>query len=304
MLPGRSGVDPDRHGFVPSTPVPPGPGPRVTTPAGMEIATWDLGGSGPELLLIHGTGFHGRCWEPAAATLGKSFHVWAIDQRGHGASAHAPDHRYDDWGRFVDDLLAVVDGLALFHPYAGGHSLGAAVLILAEQRRPGTFAALYGYEPIILPPNLAVVLEGNFHLRDVSLKRRNVFDSLEAAHANFAAKLPFSRFDPAALDAYVAGGLLPRPDGTVGLACPGPEESSVYEGATRHHAYDHLGDLHLPVTLAGAADGGDVDPSLLGDLAGRIPGARVETLAGVSHFGPMEEPALVAEAMAGALLER
>lgn len=285
-----------------STPTPARPGPLVTTAPGMQIATWDLGGEGPELILTHGTGFHGRCWSPVAVGLRRSFHVWALDQRGHGRSGHSADRSYDDWGRFVDDLLAVIDHLALERPFAAGHSLGAAVTILAEQRQPGTFAAIYAYEPIIIPPRGIVVARGNLRLRDLALKRRNVFESVAAAQANFAAKPPFDRFDPAALDAYLEGGLITQPDGTMALSCPGDEEASVYEGATRHHAYDRLGQMELPVTVAGSAEGGDIDPVLLGELAGRIPGAHLRPIRGVTHFGPMEEPALVADEITRALL--
>ncbi len=268
----------------------------------MQIATWDLGGEGPELILVHGTGFHGRCWAPMAPVLGRSFHVWALDQRGHGQSGHSADRAYDDWGRFVDDLLAVIDRLGLERPFAAGHSLGGAVAILAEQHRPGTFAGIYAYEPIIIPPPVIALAEGNRRLRDLALKRRNVFDSVGAARANFAPKPPFDRFDPAVLDAYLEGGLSIQPDGTVALSCPGDEEASVYEGATLHHAYDRLGEMNLPVTVAGSAERGDIGPELLSDLAGRIPGARLEPLRGVTHFGPMEEPGRVADEMARALL--
>jgi pimeloyl-ACP methyl ester carboxylesterase len=93
------------------------------------------------------------------------------------------------------------------------------------------------------------------------------------------------------------------PDGSVTLACPGSEESSVYEGAVHHDAFDRLGDLALPVTLAGAATGGDIDAGLLERLAGRIPGAVATPLGGVTHFGPMEDPdriaALIVDALAG-----
>lgn len=278
------------------------PGPLVTTAPGMRIATWDLGGEGPELLLIHGTGFHGRCWAPMAEALGRSFHVWALDQRGHGRSEHSADRAYDDWSRFVDDLLAVVDHLGLERPFAGGHSLGGAVAILAEQQRPGTFAGIYAYEPIIIPPRLISLAEGNRRLRDLALKRRNVFDSVAAARANFAGKAPFDRFEPAVLDAYLEGGLSAQPDGTVALSCPGDEEASVYEGATRHHAYEHLGEMDLPVAVAGSAEDGDIDPALLGDLAGRIRGARLHPLRGVTHFGPMEQPVRLADEITRALL--
>lgn len=279
----------------------PRPGPRVPTADGLEIATWDLGGSGPELVLTHGTGFHGRCWAPLAGVLGQAFHVWAIDQRGHGSSGHTADERYDDWRHFADDLLRVVDHLSLGRPAVAGHSLGGAIAVMAEQARPGTFAGLFAYEPIILPGDVTRGIQGNMHLRDLALKRRNTFPSLAEARANFASKPPFARFRPDALDAYVEGGFLPLPGGAVTLACPGPEESSVYEGAVRNDAFERLDELRLPVTFAGAAAGGDLDPELLGRQAKPIPGATVTVVDGVTHFGPMEDPDRIAGLIVDAL---
>ncbi|MGH9062298.1 MAG: alpha/beta fold hydrolase, partial [Acidimicrobiales bacterium] len=106
-------------------------GPVVRSGDGIDLQTWDLGGDGPALLLIHATGFHGRCWLPLAPALAERFHVWAYDQRGHGASGHTAAGDYRDWSSFVDDCLAVVDHLGLEQPYAAGHSLGGAVGLLA-----------------------------------------------------------------------------------------------------------------------------------------------------------------------------
>ena len=52
---------------------------------------------------------------------------------------------------FADDVLAVVDALGLDGCVAAGHSKGGASLLLAEERRPGTFAALWCFEPIVFP---------------------------------------------------------------------------------------------------------------------------------------------------------
>jgi pimeloyl-ACP methyl ester carboxylesterase len=279
----------------------------VTGAGGVEIATWDLGGAGPALLLSHATGFHGRAWEPLAPRLEANHHVWALDHRGHGSSGHSPDGRYEDWNRFTDDLLAVVDALAgasLLDPgdlVGAGHSLGGAVLLLAAQRRPDLFRSLYCYEPIIFPPPAPDQEPRPNHLAAVALRRRETFVSLEAARANYASKPPFSRFTPEALDAYLAGGFVPRADGSVGLCCRPAEESSVYEGAFRHDAYRHLGAVGIPVTVACGESGGDLGLDLLGDLAGRLPRGRLEPIAGCSHFGPFEAPDVVADAILVAL---
>ncbi|MEM7002493.1 MAG: hypothetical protein AAF529_17015, partial [Pseudomonadota bacterium] len=43
----------------------------------------------PSVVLAHATGFHGRCWLRAVACMPQSWHVVAIDSRGHGQSSEA-----------------------------------------------------------------------------------------------------------------------------------------------------------------------------------------------------------------------
>lgn len=267
----------------------------------MEIATWDLGGSGAPVLLAHATGLHAWTWLGVAAVLGETHKVWALDQRGHGTSGHPPDRTYRDWSRFALDILAVVDALELASPAGVGHSLGGGALMLAEQRRPGTFAALWCYEPIVIPPGGGAVRAGNSNLAAISRRRRDRFDSRRAALDNFAAKPPFDRVAPGVLEAYVEHGFCDDPGGGVRLALSGAEEATVYEGAPVHDAWDHLPAMRLPVTVAGSAEGVAGPVALVEDLAGRIPGATVERFAGLSHFGPLEDPRRVGLAVAAAL---
>jgi pimeloyl-ACP methyl ester carboxylesterase len=275
---------------------------RVRGAGGVEIATYHLGGDGPPVMLMHATGFHGRCWLPLVPALADQFSLWSIDLRGHGSSGKAPDHRYDDWTYFVDDLFAVLDSLGLQGWRGIGHSLGGAVLLVAEHRQPGTFSQLCLYEPVVLPPPAPGQRTGpSRSMSDVVRKRRASFSSRREARQNFAAKPPMNRFDPAALDAYVAYGLVDLPDGTVTLACAREDEATVYEGASRNHVWERLPDIRLPVTILGGFDPRDPVSRSIEEVARQIPGGRARRLSGLSHFGPFEEPLTIGRAAAAAL---
>ena len=124
----------------------------VTAPDGVVLAVHEHGGDGRPTLFCHANGFHGAVWEPMSAALGDGFERWAIDFRAHGASVVPPGTPLP-WEAMRDDLLAVVDDLDIEpgHLLGIGHSMGGAALLLAEQARPGTFAGLWLYEPIVPP---------------------------------------------------------------------------------------------------------------------------------------------------------
>ena len=283
--------------------MPPDIGPRVRGAGGVEIATYHLGGEGPPVMLLHATGFHGRCWLPMAPALAGEFSVWSIDQRGHGASGKAPGE--PDWSLLVDDLFAVLDALGdnELDGWRGvGHSLGGAVLLLAEQRQPGTFLDLCCYEPVVMPssPPPAGFSGGN-SMSERARKRRHRFASREAARENFGSKPPMNRFDPAALDAYVTFGFVDEPGGGVTLACTGEDEASIYEGAPLHHAWDRLSEVRPPVTVLGGEDASDPVSGYVEDIARRLPRGSAIRMPGLSHFGPFEDPMGVGRTAAAAL---
>ncbi|MGH9055929.1 MAG: alpha/beta fold hydrolase [Acidimicrobiales bacterium] len=281
-------------------------GPRVRGAGGVGIATYHLGGDGPPVVLLHATGLHGRCWEPLAGSLADRFSVWAIDQRGHGDSGKAPGGRYDDWSVFVDDLFAVLDTIG-GGTWAGlGHSMGATVLIMAEQRQPGTFSSLCCYEPVVVPPGGPARpwppgYNGPMSISELTRKRRASFASRQEALERYAAKEPFSRFDPTALAAYVEFGFVDRPGGGVTLACRRDDEASVYLGAPRAGAWDRLQEVRVPVAVLGGASSVDPVSSLLEDVARRLPRGGARRFDGLGHFGPLEDPPAVGQAAAEAL---
>jgi pimeloyl-ACP methyl ester carboxylesterase len=280
----------------------------VETTDGVRIATYDLGGNGPPLILAHATGFHGLVWLPVAAALRGRYHCWSFDSRGHGASQQAPDGNYD-WDGFALDVLAVTRSLSASaeaggereRPRAVGHSCGGAALLLAEEAEPATFAALYCYEPVVPISEGARAGEGaapkGNPLAAGARRRREVFKSRAAALDNYAAKPPFSAFDPASLEAYVEWGFRDLPDGSVQLACRREDEARVYELAWQHHAYQHLDQVACPVALASGGRDAHFGIDIITAVAARLghgPGAPVEVHAELGHFGPLERPAEIA----------
>lgn len=291
--------------MVRMSPVSPAPVRSVPSTGGVTVALHDLGGHGPPVLCAHPTGFLAMTWAPLAAELAARAHCWALDFRGHGAST-APASGDYDWAGMADDVLAVVDDLAAagITGLAGvGHSMGGAALVMAEQRRPGTFRALWLYEPIIVPTANPIESPiGSNPMAATARRRRPWFPDRAAAYDNFAAKPPLSRMVPAALSAYVEYGLRDRTDGGEGveLACTPETEARVFEGAWGHDTFGHLGSVACPVTVAVGGDGSP--PARFAELvADALPHGRLEAHPQLSHFGPMEDPATMAAAVAADL---
>ena len=251
--------------------------------------------AGPTVLAAHATGFHGMVWQPLAGALADrtNARVVAPDLRGHGATA-MPEGVVLDWDGFADDILAVVNALGLQRPVGVGHSKGGAALLRAEARRPGTFAGLWCFEPVVFPPEFGRQRNDDNPLAAGALRRRDRFDSALDARANYDAKPPMAAFDPRVLDAYVAYGLEPidpdDPTGPVRLRCRPEVEAETYRMGAAHNTFEFLGDVACPVVIAC----GGPEPFGPGNFADRIAGAinggRLARYGHLGHFGPLTHP--------------
>ncbi|MHB8594249.1 MAG: alpha/beta fold hydrolase [Acidimicrobiales bacterium] len=267
------------------------------TSDGVSVAYYDLGGSGPPLLLLHATGFCGPVLAPMANHLRDGFRCIAIDCRGHGCST-TPLSGDFAWSGFGDDALAVVDQLGLERPYGLGHSCGGAALILSEASRPGTFGGLYCYEPVIYPSDnlLPANLDDNPLSAGARRRRRN-FAGRNEALENFSAKPPFDRLHPEVLAAYVDNGFEPDPAGGIRLRCRREREAQIYAQGFAHDAYARLGAIRCPVTLACGEKTDAIGPEFLALFAARLRRVEQVVLPDLGHFGPLEDPTAVASSL-------
>ena len=266
------------------------PAPRpVPSTEGVEIATYDLGGEGPDLLMVHATGFCAGVWAPLASHLPELRRA-ALDVRGHGRSGPPPGSA--DWDLAAHDVLATIDALDLQTPFGAGHSMGGALLAIAELQRPGTFSGLWLYEPIIMPKEIVERGgDGSNPLAEGARRRRDRFDSAEDALDNFGSKPPLDALHPDALAAYVEHGFDHRPDGSVVLRCTPRREAANYEVGGLHRTFERLGELQCPVTVLRGRAEGQGPASLAALVASEIPAGRLEEHPMLGHFGPLEDPA-------------
>jgi pimeloyl-ACP methyl ester carboxylesterase len=200
----------------------------------------------------------------------------------------------------ADDVLAVVDALGVTGIGGVGHSMGGTALLLAEQRRPGTFSALWLYEPIVAPFSGPLPAGTQNPMADTARRRRPWFPDRDAAWDNFSSKPPLSGLVPAALAAYVEHGLRERPGGgAVELKCRPETEARVFEGGFGSGAFARLGEVACPVTVAIGGNGG---PAAWGaEIAAALPRGRLEEHADLTHFGPMQDPPAMAASVRAAL---
>ena len=286
---------------------------RTLSSSGVEIATYDLGklgGAGiadQSVLFAHATGFCAAVWAPVTDQL-QDYHCASLDFRGHGLSSIPAAGM--DWSGTAEDVLAVVDALGLNKPFGVGHSMGGASLLLAEQMRPGTFRGLWVYEPIVFPMQDSGLEPAGLKIQDISssnplvasaLRRRDTFPSRSAAEQNFASKPPLSDLCPAALRAYVDHGFEQLLDGSITLRCRPEIEADTYKMGARHSAFAHLGEVACPVTVARGHTKFPGPADLAPIISQALPSSTLEEFPALGHFGPLQDPVIVAAAVRSAL---
>ena len=209
----------------------------------------------PTILLVHATGFHGRCWDAVIRHLGADrhascrWHAIALDLRGHGRSTKQGPY---DWREFGADIAAFVEILELDGVLGVGHSMGGHAVVQAAGRHPDRFSRLLLVDPVVLAPE-AYAGHSDWpaptspEQHPVS-RRRNRWRSVEAMFERFASRHPFSLWDRDVLMDYCRHGLVAEGDGFV-LRCPPLVEASVYLGSAERDVGAVVARLPHPVVV-------------------------------------------------------
>lgn len=116
---------------------------KVRSKDGTLIA-YEQSGTGPALVLVHGTSADHTRWGPIVPLLEKKFTVYAVDRRGRGQSGDAEvysiEREYEDIATVVASIREPVNLL--------GHSYGALICLEAALRVTNLYKLIL-YEPYV-----------------------------------------------------------------------------------------------------------------------------------------------------------
>ena len=89
----------------------------------------------PPLLLLHGGNQSAHSWDLVSLHLADRYHIYALDQRGHGDSEWARDAEYGP-DQMARDALALIAQEGVAAPIVVGHSMGGMVTMRLTALEP------------------------------------------------------------------------------------------------------------------------------------------------------------------------
>ena len=261
---------------------------------GVRLHTLDWGGDGDPIVVLHATGFLGRIYAPIALALTRIGHVYSYDQRGHGDSSLAPDGEYS-WQRTMDDLAGFITAMGFRGVRAFGHSAGATAIGSLAGERPDLIARAVLAEPVVFESPTAPELGWRDPFTTSTLKRRRVFDSVEAMFQNFHRKPPFHTWDKGMLRDYCEFGTRLNAEGKRELKCTPEIEARFYETSRDFDGLGRILRAPVPLLVLFGEKSDSLARSLSDSIASKLTKGRVVNVAETGHFMPMEKPAAIAQ---------
>jgi pimeloyl-ACP methyl ester carboxylesterase len=261
---------------------------------GVRLHALDWGGDGAPIVILHATGFLGRIYRPLAERLCAIGRVYSYDQRGHGDSSAAPDGEYT-WDATMRDLQGLITAMGWSGVRAIGHSAGATAIGSLASKRPDLISRAVLLEPVIFESPDAPELGWRNPFIERTLKRRRIFDSVEAMYSNFEDKPPYNTWHRHILRDYCEFGTRPTPDGKRELKCAPETEAKFYETARDFDGLARILRCTSPLLVLFGARGDSLGASLSGKVARQLKNGRVIDVADTGHFLPMEKPDYAAD---------
>jgi pimeloyl-ACP methyl ester carboxylesterase len=271
---------------------------KVTLPSGLRLHVQQVG-EGPDVVMVHGITGNLAVWHlHIVPALADRLRLTTYDLRGHGLSDTPPTGYSLD--HMADDLLGLLDALALHRPVIVGHSYGADIALYLAANHPDRVAQVIAIEAA-LP-----AMEG-LRAHDEWVGWTYWVRALEQAGLQVPddKRSDLRHLIRATIDMPKKWGPLrglprnPKPLQRLLDDTTLPEEYRQVGSLT----LDRLGSITTPVVLMYAEQSAFIDT--FEHLRETLPDAHAVLLPQTEwgHFGPLEQPEVVAQEIA-ALLQR
>lgn len=250
---------------------------------------------GPDLLLLHATGFLPWLWHPIARSLGDSYNIVAPYFCDHRSAE--PEDGGLGWDLLAEDLYKFCSGLKLKSPFVTGHSMGGTIITLCAAHHQIMPAGMILIEPIYLPEisyTMKITVEQH-PLAAKSINRRSSWNSRDEALSYLKNRKLFSKWNEEMLDLYMKYGMVSGDGGGLTLACSPRKEASLFMGGNARNPWPLLPEVKCPVLII---EGGTSDNKLFIDLkkaASLFPSAEYYEVKDAGHLIPMEQPGTITE---------
>ena len=128
---------------------------------------YEITGSGPPLILLHGNGEDHFIFDNIIEGLGKMFTVYSLDTRGHGQSGSVKEFHYQD---MADDVVHVIQTLGLERPILYGFSDGGIIGLLIAYQHPRLLSRLIASGANLEPEGLKTIFYWGFRILNFFMK--------------------------------------------------------------------------------------------------------------------------------------
>lgn len=244
-------------------------------------------GSGPVILLIHGTGASTHSWRDVLPRLALTYTVVALDLPGHGFTSSPSGDGFSLPG-MAKSIGALVDALDLSPVVAVGHSAGAAILIRAAIDRCIAPSGIVSLNGALLPfgsvigtffsPVAKLLVSAPAIPNLLSWRAENI-DRVERILRGTG-----SRIDATGLELYAR--LFRNPEhvaGALGMMANWELRSLVYD----------LPQLRTQLSLVAGSNDTAIPPQQIFKVKDLLPSATTTYLRGLGHLAHEEDPATV-----------
>jgi pimeloyl-ACP methyl ester carboxylesterase len=242
-------------------------------------------GTGPGVVLLHGSMQSAASHMQLATALADSFTVYLPDRRGRGESGpYGDDYAI---AREVADLAAVLGETGARNVF--GVSASGIVVLQAALSMPGCIDKVAVYEPALVPAGSD--LTDWIPRFDAEMARGDIGAAMVTSMIGFKLGPGMLKAVPRGLLARLTEAMLRSEDkkaapGTVTMRMLAP--TIRYEGqivAEMTGTLDTFGGIAIPVLLLGGSKGLSYLKPALADLERVVPGARRVEFAGLDHGG-------------------